>query len=341
MKIVQKNTIFSPPYFDPYSFDYIYNFNHAPNLVKLNADSYLAAWFSGPWEGHPWQMILSSVFSKGRWTEAKVLQNTHRVSDYDPSFLKTHNKVFFFYSNARWYESKLYGENRGFLGTYFKYSEDYGVNWSESSLLCDQFACKSNGISLQSGALLLPVYNPLTNQVGVYKSINNGLSWELRLVPFPCIDVAEPAIVELGNSHILMCIRTKTGSIWQSESLDEGNSWVTPYPLKVESYNSPVCLLSYNNVLLLCYNPGKRRDKLCIIESTKPYYDWAYRLIIDAIDDQRTICFQPIHPSGIDRAVSYPSIILVDNNIAMLSWSKYSINETEHKGEIHCCWIEL
>lgn len=325
MKIFQKGTVFSPSSSDPYSIDYIYNFNHGPNLVKLSDDTYLAAWFSGPWEGHPWQRILAARFANGEWSNPEIIQNTERVSDFDPAFVRTGEKVVLFYSNARWFSPKLYGEKSGFIGTYFKRLEYDGRTWSKPELLSKKFACKSNGICLENGHLLLPVYNTGTNQVGVYKSSDDGLNWELKANLPTDVDVAEPSIVELEPNHILMYIRTKTDNIWQSESLDAGKSWTNPHSSEIGSDNAPMSLLKHENRLLLCCNTGKEREKLTILISKSLNTGWIPKLTVDQIEERQVALSQPIHPSGVDSAVCYPSMIAARDSM-LLAWSKYTIN---------------
>ena len=49
----------------------------------------------------------------------------------------------------------------------------------------------------------------------------------------------------------------------------------------------------------------------------------------------------PIHPSGSDCAVTYPSMINYGDDKIMVAWSKYEINESEHKGEICYCIVKI
>ena len=220
MTIIRRGTVYSPAVKQPYSEAYINNFNHAPNLVSLGDGKCLAAWFSGPWEGHPFQRILMSRFDGEKWSEAKVLQNTEGVSDFDPAFIRSGSRICLFYSNARWFIPQLHGEQRGALGTYYRWSDDEGGSWSEPHLLSEKNLCKSNGCCLENGYLLLPVYNKSVNRVGVFKSTDEGKNWELHESDPIDPGIAEPSVVELTEGHILIIARTKTGTLWKS------NQWM-------------------------------------------------------------------------------------------------------------------
>ena len=52
------------------------NTSHIAIIGAEQVGNCLAAWFSGPWEGHPFQRILMSRFNGEKCSEAKVLQNT-------------------------------------------------------------------------------------------------------------------------------------------------------------------------------------------------------------------------------------------------------------------------
>jgi len=341
MKIIQQGVIFSPAETYPFSEGYFCNFNHAPNLVELNNRNLLAAWFSGPWEGHPFQKILMSRFDGNMWSDPEVLLNTVGVSDFDPAFIRTGKKIFFFYSNARWFDTKLHHDKPGFLGTFFCYSKDNGKTWSKPEMLSMVHACKANGICLENGDLLLPVYHAKDSKIGVFKSADNGDNWELYESNPVDVDIVEPCIVEVIKGRILMVARTKEGTLWISESMNNGKNWSTPEPSTVESYNAPVSLSKSNNTLIMCYNSDEARGELCISSTTSLSFHWDLNLVVDQIKDDSASKKNSIHPSGSDCAVTYPSMINYDSSSIMLAWSSYEINENEHKGEICYCILKI
>jgi len=341
MTIIHTGVVFSPAIKNPYTEEYIYNFNHAPNLVNINDGNYLAAWFSGPWEIHPYQRILMSRFDGVNWTEPEIIQNTMGVSDFDPAFIRSGNKIYLFYSNARKFSPRLHSEKKGFLGTYYRYSSDFGQSWSKPSLLSTDYACKSNGLCLKNGHLLLPVYNTAANQLGVFKSIDDGNTWELYASDPIAIPIAEPSIIEFKEGNIVMIARTKTGTLWISELMNNGESLTMPLPSSIESYNTPASLLMDNNSLLVCYNLGRKRNKLCISSTETLSFQLDSIIVVDQIKDNINSESNAIHPSGSDFAVTYPSMINYGEDKVMVAWSRYEINESEHKGEICYCIVKI
>ena len=127
-QIINEGILFEPEQMNPYSSSYFYNFNHGVNLVELEGKNCLASWFSGPWEGHPLQVILVSRYRNRKWSPAVTFQNTYGAADFDPAFIRNNERIFLFYSNARWFEPKLQHQQKGFLGTYYKYSDDEWEN---------------------------------------------------------------------------------------------------------------------------------------------------------------------------------------------------------------------
>jgi len=341
MTIIHSGTVYTPANKHPYSEKYFNNFNHAPNLVNFIDGNYIVAWFSGPWETHPFQSILMSRFDGSNWTKPEILQNTKGISDFDPAFIQSGNRIYLFYSNARKFYPRLHGEKKGFLGIYYRWSENGGKSWSKPCQLSKEYTCKSNGLCLKNGNLLLPVYHTAANQVGVFKSIDGGYTWELYTSDPIEIAIAEPSVIEFSEGHIVMIARTKTGTLWMSESMDAGENWTTPKPTRIKSYNAPVSLMKNHMSLLICYNCGESREKLCLNSTTSLSFNWDTNLIIDSIKKDSYPKKQSIHPSGSDFAVTYPSMINYGKDKILVVWSKYEINESEHKGEICYCIVKI
>ena len=172
-------------------------------------------------------------------------------------------------------------------------------------------------------------------------STDEGYNWELYECDPINTGMGEPSVIELTEGHILMIARTITGTLWISESMDTGKNWTTPKSSGIESYNSPASLLKNNNSILICYNYGKSRDKLCLNSTESLSFQWESTLVIDQIKNSSLLKSNSIHPSGSDCAVTYPSIIKYSDSKIMLAWSRYEINENEHKGKIRYCIVEI
>ena len=202
-------------------------------------------------------------------------------------------------------------------------------------------ACKANGICLEKGNLLLPVYHAEVSKVGVFKSADIGDNWELYESDPIDTGTSEPSVIELTEDNILMIARTKTDTLWISESMDAGEKWTTLKPTRIESYNTPVSLLKKDNSLLVCYNCGKSREELSLGRTGSISFKWDSTVVIDQINSGSFHSTNSIHPSGSDWAVTYPSMINYGDAKIMVAWSRYEINKNEHKGEICYCIVKI
>lgn len=341
-QIINEGILFEPEQMNPYSSSYFYNFNHGVNLVELEGKNCLASWFSGPWEGHPLQAILVSRYRNRKWSSAVTLQNTYGAADFDPAFIRNKERIFLFYSNARWFEPKLQHQQKGFLGTYYKYSNDEGENWSEPRLLSERHACKGNGIVLENGMMFLPIYNRFQNSIGVFRSLNNGKNWELFETETVKVHLVEPCIVKMKSGNLTMLSRTNTEFFWYSESNDHGVHWSLPEPTAIPCGNAPASLIKSGEHTLVACNSGKSRTKL-VVARLDSFNEKLKNSTFVTMVDQGSLknIKQPIHPSGSDNAVTYPSMLDCGTYTTMMAWSRYMINDTVHKGSLHYCFAVI
>src|SRR5438093_5203436 len=102
--IISCSLIFRHPACDPYDRENRHGFNHAPSVTMLSDGRLLAAWFSAPFEASVQQVILASSSLDGgvSWTPAEVLQDSPRLSDFDPAFIADGRRTWFFFSAGRW-----------------------------------------------------------------------------------------------------------------------------------------------------------------------------------------------------------------------------------------------
>ena len=170
---------------DPYDPGNFYGFNHAPSIVMLPDGRLLSAWFSGPFEASVNQVILGSYSTdRGRtWTKAEVLQDFPRKSDFDPAFIADGGRTWFFFSAGRHDRYPFVRDEKSEVGldsfkTYYRTSGDSGRSWSAPAVAFEKVFCRSNGIRLSTGELLLPVYQSPAQTGGVLKSTDGGKSWK-------------------------------------------------------------------------------------------------------------------------------------------------------------------
>jgi len=343
-RVIAKGTIFSHTGIDPYSRSAEHNFNHAPNIIQITGEKHIVAWFSGPWEGHPWQCILCAYSHNDgyEWSTAEILQNTEKISDFDPAFIRKGKRIYLFYSLARWWEPKLVGEKKGFLGNFIKYTDDMGKTWSDARKLSDRFAQRSNGIVLVNGDLLLSCYTQDGHFV-VLKSIDDGNSWQIFGDLNGPVRLTEPTIVELSGGKILMMMRSTDGFIWASRSENFGATWLMPYKTDVKASNaSHVLYRMKDGRIALAYNSCKphKRSPLILCLSEDEGVSWETPVLLDEIEWPNTD-HRAVHPSGADHAVTYPSIGEDSIGNLIVVWSRYRISANGHWGDIHFAKISF
>lgn len=108
---------------------------------------------------------------------------------------------------------------------YHCYSDDSGRTWSQPVLVLEKAGtgCRSNGIKLPTGELLLPLHGFISG-VGVLKCSDGGNTW--RRFGISTAKVAhEPSIAELKSGELMMVLRTRDGFVWKAYSKDKGETW--------------------------------------------------------------------------------------------------------------------
>lgn len=95
---------------------------------------------------------------------------------------------------------------------------------------------------------------------GCCYSDDNGDSWKVcsRWADLPQRGAMEPHIVELKDGRLLMYLRTQLGAVFQSDSLDGGETWSKPQTTALKAPESMPCLTKFPTTgdLLLIWNHG-------------------------------------------------------------------------------------
>ena len=226
--LLSRAVVFNYPETDPYDPANRYGYNHAPSVTRLGNGDLLCAWFSGPYEAAVNQVILASR-SKDQgftWEKAFVLNRTQHKSSFDPAFISDGERTWLFFTIGRWDRYPLLEEEHdGGVGTcsyhtYIRQSSDAGQTWSRLSQCPGTFFCRSNGIKLSSGELLLPVYTVKDNgdedpvypakdngdqyQARTFRSIDGGKTWTLGEPVTSPAGADEPTIAEVSVGRVLM-----------------------------------------------------------------------------------------------------------------------------------------
>jgi predicted neuraminidase len=339
-KVLSRSQVFRYEKGDPYDLQNLYGFNHAASIAALPDGRLLAAWFSGPFEASVHQVILASYSSdKGlTWSPTFELQNTPRKSDFDPAFIVDGKRVWFFYSVGRWTRWPYVRDEKNEVGlesfkVFHRYSDDSGHSWSEPKLVLERIGmgCRSNGIKLSTGELLLPLHGYRSGVAGVLKSADGGRTWN-RFGEIKTANVAhEPSIAELPSGEIMMVLRTGGGVMWQVFSKDKGETWLPAEKTDIVAARTSHNLFRLQDGrVVLTHNASKSaRTPLTMRLSADGGKTWG---------EPATIASVPVPAPNDDawsRQVSYPSVAAVDANTLVVVWGEILRSSVEQRGDIY------
>lgn len=346
-QILSRSLIFKHPNADPYDPKNLYGFNHATSVITLPDGRLLAAWFSGPFEAAVNQVILGSFSSDGgrTWSRAKVLQNTPTKSDFDPAFIRDGRRTWFFYSVGRWNRYPVVRNQKEEVGeasykTYYRYSDDSGRTWSEPTMVLEKIGmgCRSNGIKLSSGELILPIHGYLSGIGGVLKSSDGGKTWR-RFGEIKTSTVAvEPSIAELPSGDLMMVLRTRDGFLWQTFSRDKGETWTEAEKTDIVAAASSHNLLRLRDGrIVLTHNESKPplRTPLTLRVSSDGGKTWGTPVKIAEI----TVPGKDDPFWG--RQVSYPSATQLEDGTVVVVWGEIHLSDAQQYGDIYAARVRV
>jgi Neuraminidase (sialidase) len=349
---ISKVEVFRSPVVDPYDLKNVYGFNHAPSVTKLSDGRFLAAWFSGPFEASVHQLILSATSDDGgtTWSPTKVLQDTPHTSDFDPAFVSTPKRTYLFYTAGRWNRYPFVGpgkKEQELVGVKsFKlmerHTDDSGATWSEPTQVLEHtgIGCRSNGIQLATGELLLPLYSFDAPYVSsVIKSTDGGKTWKQfgHVAPPGKIGAAEPTICELRErGRVLMALRTNDGYLWTARSSDAGETWSEPVKSDMVAATASHNLfrLSDGRIALThgdCSPP--QRSRLTVRISNDDGTTWDEPLLLASL--------QPVKEGDATwgRELTYPSVAQRNDEDLLVIWTWIEMSPDSQWGAIEAARV--
>ncbi|MFB3904609.1 MAG: exo-alpha-sialidase [Acidobacteriota bacterium] len=341
-QIVSRSTVFAHPAADPYDRTNRHGFNHAPSVVGLPDGRLMAAWFSGPFEASVHQAILASFSSDGgvNWTPARVLQDVPRESDFDPAFIADGPRIWFFYTAGRHNRYPVMRDRQGVGVQSFKlfarYSDDSARSWSGPRLIGRGVFCRSNGIRLSTGELLLPLYE-IPSRASVLRSGDRGATWTRHGEIVTPAGAGEPSLAELGSGRVLMVLRTNDGFLWKVYSKDRGQTWDQPVKTPLPAPGSSHCLFSVpSGLLVLAHNDSPSvRTPLTLRISTDGGETWQPPVMLGETAVPRS------DEEVWSREVSYPGVTLNSRGQLVVVWANLTVSDTEQYGDIESAVLEI
>jgi predicted neuraminidase len=351
IQVLSRATVFQYHTADPYDRDNLYGFNHAPSVVLLPDGRLLAAWFSGTYEASVNQVILGSFSADdGRtWSKARVLQDDPIRSDFDPAFIRAGDRVYMCYSVGRWnkYPSIRTGPGEGAatgpksFTIQCRWSDDSGKTWSNPVRMHEStgWGCRSNGIQLKSGELMLPTHDFLKWKSASLKSVDGGKTWTRSVEVNPGkLKAAEPVIAQCASGKLVMAVRSRDGVMRFSASTDRGETWSVPRESDIRAGDSSPSLIALSNgALVLTYTASAppNRTSLGVRVSIDEARTWSDMFELASID--------PPKP-GDDfwsHSVCYPSAAELPDGRVLVVWTQISMSPTWQGGKIESAVIDV
>lgn len=352
LRIESITTVFDYGNGDPFDRANLYGFNHAASVAQMPNGDLLAAWFSGPFEGSVHQVVYGARSTDGgkTWGQGSVLQDDPHKSDFDPAFIVHGERVWMFYATGRWnrypFANQRPGEEAHIGAESFKIfartSGDSGLTWSEEARVFDSvgWGCRSNGIVLSTGELILPTHEFLTWTAAALRSEDGGKTWTRSTeVALPkSIGAAEPTIAELSSGALMMIVRSRDGELRACTSTDKGKTWSEPEKLGIPAGNASNNLLRLKDGrLLLTYNssPPPNRTELSMRLSSDDGNTWNTPLQLAETDIATDA------DAFWSKQVSYPSAAAMEDGTVVVVWGNLELSREWQPGIIKAARVTV
>ncbi len=222
--------------------------NHAANIYPMPDGDLLCVWFGGTQEGIADISIFMSRLKKGdqKWSPAVKLSEDPTRSEQNPVlFLDPENVLWLLYTAQK-------SGNQDTAIVRYRQSHDMGHTWGDINVLLDQPGTfiRQPITVLNNGDWLLPVFycrvKPGEKWVGNYDvsavkiSSDKGQTWRDVEVPEStgCVHMN---VVLLKDGSLLALYRSRWADfIYESRSVDNGNTWSAPVPTVLPNNNSSI-----------------------------------------------------------------------------------------------------
>lgn len=348
-QVESQSIVFADSHTDPYDRANRFGLNHAASVTSLGGDRVMAIWFSGPFEGSVHQALLGAVSADGgrTWGEAWVVNDTPKASDFDPGFVYAANRLLLFFSTGRWESNPPQGRGKkagvDSFHMFVKESSDGGRTWSEMRDMQTSpgWNCRSNGIRLQDGTLLIPTHHlQYPHKSSVLLSKDDGNTWTrgADITTPDEVGAAEPSVTQLPGGALLMVLRTNDGHLWLVRSTDGGRNWSKPERQDMTAARSSANLwTTAGGKVVLTHNPTKPplRTEITMRVLGDDGMSWSAPLTVAKV--------QPPQENDAlwDRQVSYPSVCELPDGTLLVVWAFIEQGEDTQRGEIQSARVHL
>jgi predicted neuraminidase len=286
---------------------------HASTIAET-PDGLVAAWFGGPYEGHPQVGIWLAREVAGRWsTPVEVTRGVDRLGRAQPCWNPVLHQaaagpLLLFYkvgpSPRRWW---------GMLCA----SMDSGRTWSTPRRLPRGILgpIKNKPVVLGDGSLLCPSSTEHRGwRAHLERTSDLGESWEkfAPLNPRREFAAIQPCVLMYANGGMQVLCRTRQGVIAECRSSDGGRSWGPMRGTSLVNPDSGIdAVVLRDGRAVLAYNPSREaRTPLCLAVS-RDGTAWRQVLVLEDASGE----------------YSYPAIIQAGNGSLHVTytWNRQSI----------------
>ena len=231
---------------------------HASTIVEVSPDKFLSAAFGGTHENDKDVCIWLSTNEKGQWSKPLmiadgIINDTLRYACWNPVLFKTREgKLFLFYK---------VGPSPGAWWGMVRTSMNDGKTWSQPERLPDGILgpIKNKPVQLANGTILSPSSTEWNGnwKIHIEKSIDLGKTWQVIPVdPQTEFNVIQPSILIHPDNTLQILCRSKSNSIDQAYSKNNGDSWGKITKTNLLNPNSGIDAITLKNGWhLLVYNP--------------------------------------------------------------------------------------
>lgn len=235
------------------------------SIVELKDGSLLMAWQRhersdfGSGDQAPASIALLESRDGGKtWNQERVVAGMIEgaVNCYSPSFLRcSDGSLSLFFKR---YMQLVPG--KPILSNLYRLdSRDEGKTWSKEQLLWEmqRYSPMNDTIKrVASGAVLLPLTQSEGGWCGsddhilvyVLRSEDDLKTWtKSNVITVPMRGLMEPCIAQRADGTLNMVMRTQLGSVFYSESVDDGRTWSKPQTTRLHAPESCPCIATIPN----------------------------------------------------------------------------------------------
>lgn len=266
---------------------------HVSSSAVAGKEKLICTWYAGSREGARDVAIYRAFFTEanGRWSEPGVLLDRSTCSrELRRAVRKLGNALIMRDSRGRlwlFFASNVFG---GWSTTSlnFKVSVDAGQTWSISKkLILSPFFnltnnVKNNGVNLNNGSFLLPVYHEFIRKFSQMVWIRPGHpdpSYEIRKITHTGKAI-QPALVHPGKQSLTAFFRNAASAgrkyILRSDSSDVGQTWSSIQNTPLPNPNSGFAMLTLKDGVYLgvINNSFENRHNLTLVLSRDAGQTW-------------------------------------------------------------------